>query len=431
MFREPTLLRLLRAPVFIAIGMLAGCAGSDGASSDTPPPASTGSPASLDDEAAASSLAASSATVPATSAAVSPDTNTPRCPAGEYPAFGAFELTTGALEWSTCSPEETYRSVVGASADLVLVTESHDQESKSIALDAETGAELWRMSTVRGLGVAPGPVDAQGVVVLETDAEGPSFVVGVDAQTGEERWRIPPGESVVGRSDDVVVVTLTQASSSGNSQDPPTNRLRGLDRATGTERWANDVYFDDRSQVGVERGAAALLGDTILVPTGGDSTAVDVTTGAILWTTPQLDHPSGADGVFVGPMGRDVLRAVDAGTGDDLWTAPGHLSYGDLLAVGEGMVVVYAGLEQLELVGYESAGGDDRWREEPDVYADPQFVIDGSVVLMWNGDLATVSASDGSLRWHLTEPLNSPLMNSVGTDGKSLFVAVNSLPWSD
>lgn len=216
----------------------------------------------------------------------------------------------------------------------------------------------------------------------------------------------------------------------------PPGGLRGIDRATGEERWVkDDVVFDDRSGVGVQRGAAAAAGTTIAVPTGSTLTAVDMTTGAVLWTAPQLDHPVAGGGVLVGSerslSGLVTLGAVDATTGLPLWSAVGRPSDGDLLAVGDGVIVVSVGEMSEELVAYDLVTGDERWRVPHSSWEQPQLVAGTSTVMLWEDMLEVRSTSDGSRTWAATQPLRSPLMSSTGSNGFSKFVAVNSLPWGD
>jgi len=155
----------------------------------------------------------------------------------------------------------------------------------------------------------------------------------------------------------------------------------------------------------------------------------------VRWTGPLVENPEAADGVVVAATpseeGPQVsLDALDADTGDALWSAPGQPSYGDLLAMGDEALVV-VDREARALVAYELASGEERWRTPPVGAAEPQLIDGIAVVLLWEGELGVVSSVDGSTTWSAREPLHSPLMNSVATNGTTLFVAVNSLPWGD
>ena len=406
-----------------AVLALSGC--NDTGSAD--PPLTDATPTTTIEE-------SSDTSAPGTAPLPAPPAGEP-CPEGAYPAFGAFALDSGELQWTTCSEDEMYRTMIGATAEVVLGMEGSSTGTFMVALDASDGIELWRRSAFAGGPgvVAPGPVGGQGITVVQTDTELPPFTVALDIASGEERRRLEPGVGMVGQTDEVVVVSAAF----GQFSAPPGTEggLRGIDRATGAELWTNDVVFSDESGVGVARGAAAMVGDTIAVPTGTTLTGVDVTTGEVIWTSPQLDHPVGADGVFVGSEhsttggGTGVLRAIDAATGETLWSADGQLSYGDLLAVGDGVVAPISPASGI--IAYELTTGTVRWTVVPDVFAQPQLIDGTSVIELWEGSLVARSTTDGSTTWALTEPMRTPLMNSVTNNGTNVFVGANSLPWSD
>jgi outer membrane protein assembly factor BamB len=108
-----------------------------------------------------------------------------------------------------------------------------------------------------------------------------------------------------------------------------------------------------------------VLGEVVALPTGGTVTAVDTRTGAMVWQAPQLDHLATADGVILGTRGASgprtsiTVTALDAASGQQRWTAPGFPSYGGLLAVGEGVIIVRPA-DSPGLVAYELSSGNER-----------------------------------------------------------------------
>ena len=72
----------------------------------------------------------------------------------------------------------------------------------------------------------------------------------------------------------------------------------------------------------------------------------------------------------------------------------------------------------------------ERWRVTSP-QGEPQLISGTSLVLLWEGEVAVLSTTDGATTWSATEPFGSPLMNSVGTNGDAVFVAINSRPWTD
>ena len=361
------------------------------------------------------------------------------CPSAEYPAAGALSITDGAVEWLGCSPDEAYRTVIGASDDVVLIQESWSTGLRTIAFDAADGSERWRRSTA-DTPIPPGPFDGQGIVVLATDDPGALALVGVDAVTGKEKWRVKSSEAPLAHSATVAVVW--DAAVPGTA-----SRFRGIDRVTGDELWVSDTPLSDESGVMGGRSPAAVLGEVVAVPTGATVTAIDMRTGAMLWQAPQLDQPAAADGLIVGTRGNNgppprsfAVPALDAASGQELWTARGRPPYGGLLAIGNGVIVVLSP-DDAGLIAYELASGAERWRAAqtrgaPDgayagTYVEPQLISGTSLVGLWEGEVSVVSTTDGATIWSATQPFGSPLMNSVGSNGASVFVAINSLPWTD
>lgn len=363
-------------------------------------------------------------------------TTAPACPTDEFPAVGASSITAGAVVWLVCSPVEAGRTVIGATDDIVLIEESGPFDASgsasqyTIAFDADDGSELWRIATeATGTTFTPaGPIDGQGIVVLSD--QGAGTLVGVDVLTGEERWSVESSDGLLANSPTVVVVwdAASQASPTG---------FRGIDRATGKELWVSDTMLSDQSGNAVGRSPAAVLDEVIAVPTGATLTAIDMPTGVVLWQSPQLDDPDAADGTIVGTRrasGPPAVAAIDAASGEERWTAPGSASYGDLLAVGDGVIVVMDAGENrgLDLIAYELSSGNKRWQvTQTSHFAQPQMIDGTSLIMLWEGELTVLSTTDGATIWAATEPFGSTWMNSVGSNGDTVFVAINSRPFSD
>ena len=350
------------------------------------------------------------------------------CADGEDPAVGAIDLANGEVVWVACSSAEVWRSLVGATDEVVVVSEAGDYpEAQTVGVSTADGAELWRRPTTAGMGEIPrGPVAGADIVVRVSDAG--TGLVGFDVLTGDEVWREDVAVQLLGQGETVIVVADTEPV---NGQLPG---IRGLDRATGAEVWSSDIWFGDSSGTGVARGPAAVWDDTIAVPTNETLTAVDMATGATLWTAAQTDHPEAADGVVVGATpgsGPDrSIRALDAATGEVLWEAPGQFSYGDLLAVGDGIVAVLNN-DGTEIVAYELRTGDERWRLPNEYHTQPQLIAGTTLISLWEATLAATSTNDGSTLWTATQPLGSPLMNNVSALESTLYIAVNSRQWGD
>jgi outer membrane protein assembly factor BamB len=363
----------------------------------------------------------------------------------EYPAVGALRLTDGAVAWSVRSPDEAYRTVVGANDAVVLVEVNESTPSvlqriiriiasgagsrQTIAFDAADGSERWRRST-GDTPTPPGPFDGQGIVVLaDPDADA---LAGIDVSTGEERWRVESGEVPLAHSPTVVVVwdAASQASPA---------RFRGIDRLTGDELWVSDILVPEQHADFAGRSPAAALDEVIVVPTGATITAIDMRSGAILWEAPHLGHLDAADGTIVGKRGTNepgnwiTLTALDAASGQERWTAPQQLfSYGDY-TVGDGVIVIMDQAAFPVLIAYELSSGSQRWRVPLLRSLWPQRISGTSLVMRGEREVAVLSTSDGAMIWSAMEPLGSSdqivaQSISVGSNDAAVFVASNSVP---
>jgi len=386
-----------------------------------------------DDDPGAVALSESATTAPAletvapVSSAAQPARAADVCPAGELPSVGAFDLATGALLWSLCSEVTAYREVFGAGEDMVVVSEVSDDGEYAIAFDAADGTELWRLPVYPQLGWAPGSVN-DTVVVIESVVETPPFVTGVDPRTGAELWRLTPGTSVIAATDEVVVTA-----NASRYQQRMGGGIYGHDRATGAELWSNPETFE--GEMGSGGPSAAISDGVVAVPSGSSMTGIDIATGETLWSGAGLTTPAASDGVLVGGQRTSGppldIGAISANDGTPAWTASGSASYGGMLAVGDAVSAV---IDQGDLVAYELANGVERWRvdmSEMTHRAEPQLIVDTSLVLLWEAVLEVRSTRDGATLWSTEQPLNSPWMNSVGASQSTVYVAVNSLPFGD
>ena len=349
-------------------------------------------------------------------------------------AFGALDLHSGSIAWRVCSAAKSYRAAVGASEDVLVVWESKERGGvDTVALSTTDGRELWRRSTAPSSSFA-GDLAGGSVVPVLTDEEGDPFVIGIELASGAEAWRLAPGTLVLAVDNGVVVVATGAQGSMVGGDPSATPAVQGIDRATGAVVWTTSLRVDDQSGVGVQRGAAAVTDGVLAVPTGAAVTGIDLASGDVLWTSDQLDHPTGADGVFVGTPGNQRgLRAIDARRGATLWESDTvAVSYGDLLAVGGGVLVAQDNTTTSQsTVGIDLRSGDERWRTPVAVHGDPQLTAGDLAVLLWEGTLGVIATDDGTVAWAGTEPFNSSFMSGATANSATLFVSINSLPWGD
>jgi len=195
-------------------------------------------------------------------------------------------------------PELLVNSPVVAAGKVFVSASAVKQETESlvIALDARSGAVLWRLKLCsqvfrgylgRGSHPAP-PAFDEGTVYVSSNL---GAVAAVCAETGAVRWLAeydsfrPARRRVALRTDDcwengppVVYRGLVIAA----PQD--CDDLIALDADTGRERWRTP-----------RRGLRYLAGtaDGRVYVTGNRAAAVDVSTGKVLWFSTQIGRPAG------------------------------------------------------------------------------------------------------------------------------------------
>ncbi|MEM9586677.1 MAG: PQQ-binding-like beta-propeller repeat protein [Planctomycetota bacterium] len=164
------------------------------------------------------------------------------------------------------------------------------------------------------IGMASSPTLADGVVVVQVEAQGDSFAAGIDAQSGQTLWRIDRPRSsnwsspiTVKRPDDSTEVVLQ----SGRG-------LVAVDPRSGRERWTIE---DGRGTTPSPTAAGGLL----LAP-GNDLLAVDIgssaTTPEIAWQENKLAPRSASvavQGDRLYSLKGSVLVAAELKSGEMLW----------------------------------------------------------------------------------------------------------------
>ncbi|WP_046771444.1 outer membrane protein assembly factor BamB family protein [Jiangella alkaliphila] len=217
-------------------------------------------------------------------------------------------------------------------------------ERRLMALDAETGAELWNVR-LNGGWISETPA-ALGGGRLYVDGDG-SWLVSVNAETGAEEWRV--------------------------SGMPCTN--------------TTPVYSDELLYMGCQ---------------GDDLVVRDAATGAAVWRysspdvsfirgTPTGSSPAIADGVAYMGFSDGNVTALDARTGALLWT---HRTGGGItsspIVSGD---TVYVGSNDGFVYGFDRATGAVEWRYEIGTWVASTPAVSGNTLVVgaWDGNLYAFS----------------------------------------
>lgn len=107
-----------------------------------------------------------------------------------------------------------------------------------LALDAATGAEVWRHplpkpAYLMDWGAASSPVVHDGTVIFCQDDDLNPFLVAVDARTGAEKWKTPRKDMLAGYA----LPVLCEAGGRTDLVIAGSGKLKGYDPATGRELW--------------------------------------------------------------------------------------------------------------------------------------------------------------------------------------------------
>jgi outer membrane protein assembly factor BamB len=329
-------------------------------------------------------------------------------PASPPPASVApATATSAAIASPAASPGPT--TPVAASSPVPPAASAHDYVSYKggaartgeSAGPAPTGAltKLWSVATHGEVRSSPA-VFGEWVYVVGGDGH----LRGLDLATGAERWS-SDGATYVGSptvgGDEVIVL----------GQD---GGISALGLADGRIRWHTAASISLESWP-IVTGGLAIAGST-------DSRlhAYDVKDGTERWASTaaagEFTRGPSSDGklVFAGTSD-GTFRAVALATGKDVWNHATTAAYLGTSGVRDGLVVVNARTpdDYAELFAFDAASGKVRWRfATPDRSDMSSPSIDGSAVYVATASsgLFALKVSDGSVVWtaaalHSTEPI--------------------------
>jgi len=228
----------------------------------------------------------------------------------------ARDVATGERVWETDPGDVVSTSPVLACGALYVST-----ANKTLALDPADGTALWRGDA----GAGGGGVSASPVLEDDTAYLASSGVTALDAETGTQRWQATTEHSAQGVA--VGDRVYVGAASNGSGE------VVALTRH-GETWWR-------ATAPGQVYAAPAVAGGTVYaVSKTGTATALDGSDGSVRWQAeiePGVsDPPAVADGrVFVGAGNGNRAVALDATTGERLWTADTGVSQGAPLVVGD------------------------------------------------------------------------------------------------
>lgn len=340
---------------------------------------------------------------------------------GDPGLIHAVDVESGDRVWQF--EPEGYASSAPALADGTLYLGTWGK--RFYAIDAATGEEVWNNEVGHRFG-SSSPVVADGTVYVGTYGDGPLVVSGpedeaefeacaflaLDAATGEIVWQY----RAFGEKDDI---RSSPAVDSGRVYFGGESAVYALDSETGDEVWTRTLSTHSDSSPAVADGVV-YYGAPVRGGSGSETPArvwaLDASSGETLWTAGVDDEslrtsPAIADGtVYVAASSTRVcygagggesecsgvtrgrLYALDATSGEELWTADIETDTRSSPAVADGLVYVgcHDGLSAV------TTDGENAWRMAFESDRDDAPYVKSSPALA-EGHVF-VGASDGRLR---------------------------------
>ena len=142
--------------------------------------------------------------------------------------------------------------------------------------------------------------------------------------------------------------------------------------------------------------------------------------------TPDLPIGAIAGGVVLTGRLDQPTTALDLATGAELWTQPGSAPYAGAFAADDHAVYL---TDRTDLIAYDLITGAAQWRRPnvPEDYAWPWHVTGDTLFTMW-WNLEAPATADGSVKWRTNYPVGdrptgpTPRMISIATNTTSALV---------
>lgn len=219
----------------------------------------------------------------------------------------ALDAVTGVVAWSADIGTGTFHDP-WAVAGTIFVTGSDPETSAAVilAIDAETGQELWRTAPEARLHVRGAGSDQ---IYATSQADGALIALSPD---GDERWRFDPGSPLVWGVDpprevNGVVYAATGVGQGGPAPDDPAEPgVIALDAQSGARIWSTALLPHGAG------GGPVIVGNNLAVTSGPiPAVVLDLATGAVRWQLPESDQFAvgigAADGLVLAVFSDEVV----------------------------------------------------------------------------------------------------------------------------
>ena len=249
-------------------------------------------------------------------------------------------------------------------------------------------ASIWRFET--GGWVVNAPAVANGVVYAGSDD---NFVYALDAGTGDMLWRFETGDII--RSSPTVTGGAVYVGSNDN-------HVYALDAGTGEMLWKHDTSKAVQYSPVVTDGV-------VYIGAQGDVDysvhALDAMSGEQVWAA-GVPYPYGAEfavtvanGKLYAPGAAGEFYAMDASTGEALWSVSVGMGSESPPAVSDGVVYLTAVNTAYAL---NEATGEEIWSYGTEKFPardHPAVVVDGVYYFAPDSNLYALDVTTGHMNW--------------------------------
>lgn len=260
-----------------------------------------------------------------------------------------------------------------------------------LALDTDTGEEVWRFET-GGIGYLS-PLVVEDLVYV---TDGIGVVQAISIETGEEVWNatVPTAGNLIpnallSAADGLIYVATSLGS------------VHALAALTGDEAWTFDIGGDNPTTPVVSDGvvyiATSYLGDVI------DAMNLPLDTGESIALTGSDEATPPGEPANALPKGVGRLYAITAATGEQAWSVDLDHFVRPAPTVADGMVILAgAGANGDEIVALDTATGmNELWSLTTDGNVDTSVaVVDGvGYVGTYGSTFYAIDLESGSTAW--------------------------------
>lgn len=310
----------------------------------------------------------------------------------------------------------------------------------SASSPARSAKSLWQRTSQGGYSELA--IAGSRVVTMDLRG-GTDYVVALDAETGKDLWATPVGPTYRGHDSSEDGPIATPAIDGGDVfAVGPHGVLVALDLNTGRERWRHDLVAAFGAEAPMWGFAASPLvdGQLVIVPAGGAKSgllAFDRATGRLRWSAlPGLSrgYSSAVAAAIAGTRQVIVVRgdrvaAVSPEDGRELWSAPGlgtneEILNSPLVLPGDRVLLTHAKESfLLRIVRRDGRfAAEEVWRSpRVKVSMSPTIHVDGSLYAFSSAQLVCIDPATGEIRWR--ERTGD---GTLAAAGRTLFLIMRS-----